>query len=168
MTGTPLEKLLRQYIIAPMTTQHLLWKAVNAHLKAAGTPLKLRIIDDFQARIKFKDKEGTLYADYQPREGRIAGYIRLHLVIEGNAAMRAIGNFLCKEDHYVEKVKQKFVFKYDLDPNLPITLAEASLQIEAGIVSWHKPDLLKRLSPWIAESLQSLLWLQTEMSKELP
>lgn len=151
-----------------MTTQHLLWKAVNAHLKASGTPLKLRVIDDFQAQIKFKNKQGTLFVEYQPREGRIAGHIRLRLQIEGNAAMRAIGNYLCKEEHYVEKVKQKFVFKYDLDPNLATKPTKASLRIEAGIVSWHKLDLIKRLSPWVADAIQSIAWLQTEMSKELP
>lgn len=168
MTGAPLESLGGTDILASMSTPHLLWNAVNAHLKATGTPLKLRVLDDFQAWIKFNDKEGTLYAEYQPREGRIAGTIRLHLHIEGNAARRAIGNFLCAEEHYVEKVKQKFVFKYDLNPTLPTSLAEASLKIEARIVSWHTASLVKRLSPWVAESTLALLWLQTEMSKERP
>lgn len=146
-----------------MSTKHALWKALNAQLKAAGSTVKLRALDEFRAKAKLKDDWCTLYASYQPREGRIAGYLRFELVAEGPEAMTVVANFLRDEDRLLKKVQQKLVFEHVLDPELPPECSEATLKLEAQIISWHGTDLIDRLTPWATGAITALLWIHDEI-----
>ncbi len=146
-----------------MTTKHALWKAVNAQLKAAGSATKLRALDDFRAKAKLKEAWCTLHADYQPREGRLAGHLRFELRIEGPETTTAVTNFLCEEARLLKKVKQKLTFEHVLTPELPPECGEATLRIEAEIVSWHGQDLIDRVTPWAAEAITALLYVHDEI-----
>jgi len=163
MTGRPLESPVGLVIVVGMATRHPLWTAINAQLKEAGSPAKLRALDGFRAKAKLQDDWCTLYASYQPREGRIAGYLRFELVAEGPEAMTVVANFLRDEERLLKKVKQKLVFEHVLDPELPPECSEATLKLEAQIVSWHNTDLIDRLAPWAAEAIAALLWIHTEI-----
>jgi len=146
-----------------MTTKYPLWKAINAQLKVGGSTTKLRALDEFRAKTKLKDDWCTLHASYQPREGRIAGHLRFELVAEGPEAMTVVANFLSDENRLLKKLKQKLVFEHVLDPELPPECSEATLKIEAQIVSWHGTDLIDRLTPWAAEAVSALLWIHDEI-----
>jgi hypothetical protein len=146
-----------------MTTKHPLWKAINAQLKVVGATTKLRALDEFRAKAKLKDDWCTLHASYQPREGRIAGHLRFELVAEGPEAMTVVANFLRDEERLLKKVKQKLVFEHVLDPELPPECSEATLKIEAQIISWHSNELIDRLAPWAAEAISALLWIHDEI-----
>ena len=163
MTGRPLESLASPVIIPPMSSKYPLWKALNAQLKVVGSTTKLRALDEFRAKAKLKDDWCTLHASYQPREGRIAGYLRFELVAEGPEAMTVVANFLRDEERLLKKVKQKLVFEHVLDPELPPECSEATLKIEAQIVSWHGNELIDRLAPWAAEAITALLWIHDEI-----
>ncbi len=163
MTGRPLESPVGLVIVVGMATRHPLWTAINAQLKVAGSPAKLRALDGLRAKAKLQDDWCTLYASYQPREGRIAGYLRFELVAEGPEAMTVVANFLRDEERLLKKVKQKLVFEHVLDPELPPECSEATLKLEAQIVSWHNTDLIDRLAPWAAEAIAALLWIHTEI-----
>ena len=146
-----------------MATKHPLWTAINAQLKGIGVTTKLRALDEFRAKAKLRDDWCTLHASYQPREGRVAGHLRLELVAEGPEAMTVVANFLNDEERLLKKVKQKLVFEHVLDPALPPECSEATLKLEAQIVSWHGTDLIDRLAPWAAEAITALLWIHEEI-----
>lgn len=145
-----------------MATKYPLWKAINAQLKVAGSTTKLRALDEFRAKTKLKDDWCTLHASYQPREGRIAGHLRFELLAEGPEAMTVIANFLSDEKRLLKKVKQNSFLNTYSTPNSP-ECSEATLKIEAQIVSWHGTDLIDRLTPWAAEAISALLWIHDEI-----
>jgi len=164
MTWPPLERVGGLRIVAPMPRKHALWKAVNAQLKATGCATRLKATDDFEARAKLKGASSELVAVYQPREGRIPGQLRIELVIEGRAVPTAVANFLCEEERLMREVKQKLTFEHALAPDLPPECGEATIRIEAEVVSPHGEALIERLAPWAAGTVRSLLWLHQEIA----
>ena len=147
-----------------MPLKHALWKAVNAQLKATGCATRLKATDDFEAHAKLRRSTSELVATYQPREGRIPGVLRIELVMEGEIVPTAVANFLCDEERLMREVKQKLTFEHAMAPDLPPECGEATIRIEAEVVSPHGPDLIDRLAPWTAGTIRSLLWLHQEIS----
>ena len=86
-------------------------------------------------------------------------------LFERNAELR--GLTLALEERVLERTAElaslKEFYEHVLDPELPPECSEATLKIEAQIVSWHGTDLIDRLTPWAAEAISALLWIHDEI-----
>lgn len=145
--------------------QPALWKAVIAELAEKGCPYKLKVIDDFNAQVILKKTLVQLHAFYQPREGKVPGEGRVWLNLEGPTKISALAFFCAEKERIAQHVKQTLHMKHALSPSLPIEESEATISVNASVVSNHNDDLIQRISIWYAASIASMLWLHQEIEE---
>jgi len=173
-----------------MLLKELFWITVDKELKKRGSKLKITESSPFEAvvtPIRRKNSELAplkLQISYQPKEGNVKGHFILSYTVEAKyrelileymnqPPIKSLAKIIpvlktqLEMTPEEEKAMQNSIISQFGEEDSPEPIGRAWIFLVADIISPHGPDLIDRISPWIAEWSDNLSLLYSELDKHI-